>query len=109
MTSHKLATTSVSLRELLSETRTTPIVAWVADPIGQGLVSSLARPGGNVTGLSLMVTDLTAKRLQLLKETIPRLSRVAVLWNPDTPFRPKVIDELKIVIADAVAIADRGA
>jgi putative ABC transport system substrate-binding protein len=77
-------------------TSTIPIVmADVADPVGSGLVASLAHPGGNVTGLSIMATDLAAKRLQLLTEVIPRLNRVAVLWNPDTPYHPKVIEELK--------------
>ncbi len=75
---------------------TIPIVmALVANPVGSGLVANLAHPGGNVTGLSLMIPDISAKRLQLLKETIPRLTRVAVLWNPDTPYHPKVIEELK--------------
>ena len=79
-------------------TSTIPIVmAVVADPVGSGLVANLAHPGGNVTGLSLMVADLSAKRLQLLKEAIPRLTRVAVLWNPATPYHPKVVDELKAV------------
>jgi len=77
-------------------TSTIPIVmATVADPVGSGLVASLAHPGGNVTGLTLMTTDLSAKRLQLLKETIPRLTGVAVLWNPDTPPHAKVVEELK--------------
>jgi putative ABC transport system substrate-binding protein len=77
-------------------TSTIPIVmAIVADPVGSGLVTSLAHPGGNITGVSLMATELNAKRLQLLKEAIPQLSRVAVLWNPDTPFHAKVIEELK--------------
>jgi putative ABC transport system substrate-binding protein len=85
-------------------TSTIPIVlAVVADPVGSGLVANLMHPGGNVTGLSLMVADLSAKRLQLLKETIPRLTRVAVLWNPATPYHPKVIDELKAV-APSLAI-----
>jgi ABC-type uncharacterized transport system substrate-binding protein len=85
-------------------TSTIPIVlAVVADPVGSGLVANLARPGGNVTGLSLMVADLSAKRLQLLKEAIPRLTRVAVLWNPATPYHPKVVDELKAV-APSLAI-----
>ena len=76
-------------------TSTIPIVlAVVADPVGSGLVPSLAHPGGNVTGLSAMGTELSAKRLQLLKEAIPRVSRVAVLSNPDTPYVPKVIEEL---------------
>ena len=69
----------------------------VADPVGSGLVASLAHPGGNVTGLTIMLTDLSAKRLQLLKETIPRLTRVAVLWNPDTPLAPKAVEDFKAV------------
>jgi putative ABC transport system substrate-binding protein len=77
-------------------TSTIPIImAIVADPVGSGLVASLAHPGGNVTGLSVMLTELSAKRLQLLKEAIPRLTRVAVLWNPDTPFHAKAVEDLK--------------
>jgi ABC-type uncharacterized transport system substrate-binding protein len=67
-------------------TKTIPIVfTAVADPIGAGLVESLARPGGNVTGLSNIAAELSGKRLELLKETIPKFSRVAVLWNPESP------------------------
>jgi len=63
-------------------TSTIPIVmAAAGDPVGTGLVPSLAKPGGNVTGLSNLSRDLTAKRLQLLKEMVPGLARVAVLWN----------------------------
>jgi putative ABC transport system substrate-binding protein len=79
-------------------TSTIPIVmSVVADPVGSGLVANLAHPGGNVTGLSLMAPELIGKRLQLLKETIPRLTRVAVLWNPDSPYHPKVVEDLKAV------------
>ena len=79
-------------------TSTIPVVATiVADPVGSGLASSLAHPGGNVTGLSTMQIELSAKRLQLLKEAIPRLSRIAVLWNPDTPFHAKVLENLRAV------------
>jgi putative ABC transport system substrate-binding protein len=64
-------------------TRTIPIVLVAAgDPVGSGLVASLAHPGGNVTGPSAMYADLAGKQLELLKETVPRVSRVAVLWNP---------------------------
>jgi putative ABC transport system substrate-binding protein len=63
-------------------TTTIPIVFYGAgDPVGTGLVQSLARPGGNMTGLGDVTTDLSAKRLELLKEAVPKLSRVAVLWN----------------------------
>jgi putative ABC transport system substrate-binding protein len=79
-------------------TSTIPVVlATVGDPVGAGLVANLAHPGGNVTGLSMMFADLNAKRLQLLKEAIPRLTRVAVLWNPDNPQGPKAIEDLKAV------------
>jgi len=67
---------------LLQETRIIPIVfAIVADPVGSGFVASLARPGGNVTGLSDVATTLSTKRLSLLKELLPQLRRVAMLWN----------------------------
>jgi putative ABC transport system substrate-binding protein len=58
------------------------VVAGAADPVGSGLVSSLARPGGNITGLSLMTPDLDGKRLELLKEGFPKVVRVAFLWEP---------------------------
>jgi putative ABC transport system substrate-binding protein len=75
-------------------TSTIPIVMTAAgDPLGSGLVASLARPGGNVTGMSLMAPDLGAKRLELLKEVLPRLSRVAVLWNADNPYSALVFKE----------------
>jgi len=65
-------------------TRTIPIVMTVVnDPVGSGLVASLAHPGGNVTGLTVMSPDLTGKQLQLLKEMVPKVSRVALLRNPD--------------------------
>jgi ABC-type uncharacterized transport system substrate-binding protein len=90
-----VATNTVAAQAAKRATSTIPIVMVVADPVGSGLVASLAHPGGNVTGLSIMATELYVKELQLLKETIPRLTRVAVLWNPDTPFHPRVIGELK--------------
>jgi putative ABC transport system substrate-binding protein len=67
-------------------TRTIPIVFHnVSDPVAAGLVDSLARPGGNITGFTTIGAVLAGKRLELLKETIPKLSRVAVLWNPKDP------------------------
>jgi putative ABC transport system substrate-binding protein len=67
-------------------TRTIPIVVAAAgDPVKSGLVASLARPGGNITGLTLIHPELSAKRLQLLVEAVPRLGRVAVIWNPSNP------------------------
>src|SRR5713101_5899843 len=67
-------------------TKTIPIVmSLVNDPVGSGLVPRLARPGGNVTGISLMVPELVGKQLEVLKEMVPTLSRVALLWNPANP------------------------
>ena len=79
-------------------TSTIPIVVALLDPLAAGLVTNLAHPGGNITGLSSMTADLWAKRLQLLKETIPGLTRVAVLWAPSTPPTPleaKAVDDIK--------------
>src|SRR6266849_9554515 len=71
-----------------AETKSIPIVmSLVSDAVGTGLVSNLARPGGNVTGLTLMMPELSAKRVQLFKEVLPRLSQMAVLWNPADPPR----------------------
>jgi ABC-type uncharacterized transport system substrate-binding protein len=61
------------------------MAAGGSDPVKSGLVASLARPGGNITGLANSFTDLRGKQMELLKETIPKLSRIAVIWNPDSP------------------------
>ena len=67
-------------------TKTIPIVFYnVADPVALGLVDSLARPGGNITGFTVITEVLAGKRLELLKDTVPKLSRVAVPWNPQNP------------------------
>jgi putative tryptophan/tyrosine transport system substrate-binding protein len=63
------------------------------DPLGSGLIASLAHPGGNVTGMSLMAPDIAGKRLELLKEILPRLVRVAVLWNAASPYPAIVFKE----------------
>src|SRR5262249_17955139 len=79
-----LAVTTPAVQAARAATLTIPIVfVGVADPVGTGLVESLARPGGNVTGISTRLVDLVAKQLQLLKELVPSLSRVAVLSNPE--------------------------
>ncbi|MDP9145156.1 MAG: ABC transporter substrate-binding protein [Actinomycetota bacterium] len=63
-------------------TRTLPIVFPVAEPVTSGLVTSLARPGGNITGLSILAPEMVGKGLELLKQAVPGVSRVAVLWDP---------------------------
>ena len=84
-----------AIRAAMRAAPTIPIVmALVADAAGSGLVSSLARPGGNVTGMSLMMPDISAKQLQLLKELLPKLSRVAVLWNSAIPWHKDMLKEV---------------
>jgi putative ABC transport system substrate-binding protein len=78
-------------------TKTIPIVmAQVPDPVGDGFVASLARPGGNVTGLSALGPELSGKRLELLKETVPKLSRVAVLGTSTTPGNAQQLREVEL-------------
>lgn len=76
---------TVAIQAAQHATTTIPIVMAVGggDPVGVGLVASLARPGGNITGLSMMLPEVSGKRLEFLQEAVPTLSRVAVLWNPD--------------------------
>jgi putative ABC transport system substrate-binding protein len=79
-----VARTDPAIAAVKRETQTIPIVMGTStDPVGTGFVASLARPGGNVTGLSSISPELSGKRLELLREVIPGLSRVAFLWNPD--------------------------
>jgi putative ABC transport system substrate-binding protein len=81
-----VATATPGIGAAQRATRTIPIVMAAAiDAVGTGFVASLARPGRNITGLELLSADLAGKRLQLLRETVPGLSRVAVLWNPSAP------------------------
>ena len=79
-------------------TTTIPIIFTAAgDPVATGLVASLARPGGNVTGLSDSSVDVSTKRLELLKEAVPKLSRVAILWNPANPTNPIQVRDTQAV------------
>jgi len=99
-----VADTTPATQAAQRATSTIPIVmAIVADPVGGGLVASLSQPGGNITGLSIMLAELAAKRLQLLKEAMPSLTRVVVLWNPPTPYHAKAVENLKAV-APSLAI-----
>jgi putative tryptophan/tyrosine transport system substrate-binding protein len=80
-----LASTTPALRPLHQQTHTIPVVfVQVSDPVGQGFVESLARPGGNITGFSAYDAALAAKWTQLLKEVAPGVTRVVVIFNPDT-------------------------
>ncbi len=81
-----IAPTTVEVRTAKNATRTIPIVFFnVPDPVASGLVDSLAQPGGNITGFTTISAVLAGKRLELLKETVSNLSRVAVLWDPQNP------------------------
>jgi putative ABC transport system substrate-binding protein len=87
-----VAVTGLGAKEAKQATSTIPIVfVIVSDPAGGGLVESLARPGGNATGLSLMAIDLSGKRLALLKEAVPNLSRVALLVDSTDPFTQRAV------------------
>jgi putative ABC transport system substrate-binding protein len=91
-----VADVTPAIRAAMQATSTVPIVmGMAADPVGSGLVSNLARPGRNVTGVSLMLADVSAKRLQLLKNALPRISRVAVLWNPGVPWHKAMLAEVE--------------
>jgi putative ABC transport system substrate-binding protein len=90
-----VASGAPAIRAAQHATRTIPIVmAATADPVGQGFVASLAHPGGNITGLSFLSTELPGKRLELLKETVPQSTRIAVLINAAHPYYASVMDNL---------------
>jgi putative ABC transport system substrate-binding protein len=92
-----LSSVTPTTAALLEQTHTIPIVfATVSDPIGSGFVASLARPGGNVTGFQAMVGSLAGKWLELLKEIAPRVTRVAILFNPAVaPYAESFLNPLK--------------
>lgn len=91
-----LATSSTFVRAAKQATATIPIVFSAHnDPVGTGDVASLARPGGTITGVTQMATDLTAKQLQILREVVPNAMHIAVLWNPTTPSHVPSLSEVK--------------
>ena len=99
---------SEAILTLKRATDVVPIVmATVMDPVALGITPSLAKPGGNLTGLAILSLELTSKRLQLLKEAFPRLSRVAVLWNPDNPGNALVLKEVETA-AQALGLSWQG-
>jgi putative tryptophan/tyrosine transport system substrate-binding protein len=86
--------TTPAIKAVAEKTKTIPIVMTVvADPVADGLVQSLGRPGGNVTGLTIISPELSGKRIELLKEAVPRLARLAVLWNPANPTHASALRE----------------
>ena len=92
-----VAAATPASRAAKAATSTIPIViVAVGEPVKVGLVASLARPGGNVTGLSLLTPDLSGKRLELLREFVPKLARVGVLKNPDNPVSAIFLEETQV-------------
>jgi putative tryptophan/tyrosine transport system substrate-binding protein len=80
------------------------VIVTAVDPVANGIIDSLARPGGNITGISTISRELSGKRLELLKEAVPRLSRVAVLWDAEGPAAAISFKEYKAA-APAIKIA----
>lgn len=92
-----VATGTLAPHAARSATTTIPVVITNhGDPVGSGLVASLARPGGNITGLSLLGSELIEKQLELLKAAVPRISRVAVLWNPSSRTNRPMLNEAEV-------------
>jgi len=90
-------------------TKTIPIVMMGtgSDPVEAGLIESLAHPGGNVTGITLLARELGGKRLELLKEAVPKIARVAVFYNPATPTSVRDVKEVLPVAARALRLTIR--
>jgi putative ABC transport system substrate-binding protein len=96
-----VTTGTPAAQALKNATKTIPIVTTnVTDPVGTGLVASFAHPGGNVTGLSNLSSDLGGKQLELLKEAIPKVSRVAVLWNSANAGNALWLEKMKPAAAE---------
>ena len=87
-------------------TKTIPVVFLSRDPVATGLVASVARPGGNLTGIDLIPAELDAKRLEILKETLPTARQVAVLWNPEGPMAAQQRNRV-VVAAQALGLRIR--
>src|SRR5262249_45418211 len=105
-----VASSNTAIIALMRETRSIPIVISIAgDPVGAGFVTDLAHPGGNVTGLSNVAEQLSAKRLELLKEIDPRISRIGVFRNPSIPTHAVLLRETAAaadVLRWKVSVAD---
>jgi putative ABC transport system substrate-binding protein len=93
-----LVSSSTYVEPARQATKTIPIVFAIhADPVGVGRVASLARPGGNITGLSTLLTDLVAKELEIFKEAVPQTTRIGILWNPTTPSHGPAVQAVEAV------------
>jgi putative tryptophan/tyrosine transport system substrate-binding protein len=104
------ASTPASLAAKQATTKTPIVFAASSDPISTGVVASLARPGGNVTGLSLMASDLSAKRLELIHTLVPRVSGIAVLWDSSNPGMALRVRETKAAAEQSkIGFFDAGA
>jgi len=100
-----VAASPPAIRAALSATKAIPIVMITGDdPVRSGFVTSLARPGGNITGVTFLVVDLFAKEMELLKQVVPQLSRVAFLWDPTMP---TTTEDLTVVRAAARSLGLR--
>ena len=95
-----MAAVIAGVRAAQQATKTVPIIfVNTNDPVGSGLVASLAHPGGNTTGLSSQNEDASNKYIELLREVIPRASRIAVFSNPDNPSHTKMFERLRVAAA----------
>jgi putative ABC transport system substrate-binding protein len=113
-----VAPASTEVEPARQATRTIPIVfAQHADPIGIGHIASLAKPGGNMTGVSMVLTEIAAKALEIFKDTVPNAARIGVLWNPTTPSHTEVMKavneasnhlSVQLVSTPAANVADFG-
>jgi putative tryptophan/tyrosine transport system substrate-binding protein len=90
------AMSSTEVQSARQATKTIPIVFAVhADPVGLGHVESLAHPGGNITGLTMLLTDLVAKELEIFKEAVPQSTHIGILWNPTTPSHQRAVPAVR--------------
>jgi putative ABC transport system substrate-binding protein len=92
-----VATVAAAVPAARQTTTTIPIVMVANDPVASGFVTSLARPGGTITGLSFMSLEVVGKQLELLREVVPRISRLAVLWNPANPGSAPQLRQAEVV------------
>jgi putative ABC transport system substrate-binding protein len=98
-----VATSGGDARAAKAATETIPIVMTQADPVGSGLIASLARPGGNITGFSTLSPETSGKRLEPLKEIVPKLSRLAVFGSSTSPGNARVLKEIELA-AGAIGV-----